>query len=210
MTDFLSPKCVEHEVNDQLLSFYPIRLATAFQIKEVLRPLANGVATILSDRTGDKGYTTTHDKQNGFEQTIVQPLTVEMAAHRSAEKQAAILDLLETITGKKPIEAVARLIMDSLREEFPHRFEAKDVSNFVDKLDSSTLAQLLVGVAKANSSIFGPFGQKIGKIMGMISDRLEMQVNLLDLGEEDQPSKIQTTGEESASLSTSSSIEDTD
>lgn len=201
MKAFLSPKCVEHEVNEETLKFYPASLQTAFLVKDILRPLVSGIAQLLTDTTGDRGHTST--RQGDFEQIVVNPSNVELSQWRAREKEKAILDFLDAFTEKKTTAVLCRIIMDSLRDDYPRRFEQKDVDNFRDSLDAETFVQLMVGVVKANKGIFGPFAETLKSAVQNATGRLQ---NLNFLKDEDTP---KTIGDESVLSSTSSSQEDT-
>jgi len=174
---FLKPKCIEHEVNEELLKFYPVSLGVIFQLKEVLKPLAFGLASIFTDKGSDRGYTSTSDK-DGFEQTIVNPIGVDLARLRAEEKQKAILDFLEAFSDIKSRNAMGRLVMDSLREEFGRRLEHKDVTDFIESVDADSLVQLLTGVVRANKGVFGPFGDMIGKMFSKNIERMKNQTEM--------------------------------
>jgi len=182
------------EVNGETLKFYPASLQTAFQVKDILRPLVSGIAQILTDASGDRGHTST--KQGEFEQIEVNPISVEVAQFRAREKEKAILDFLDAFTDKKSTMVLGRIIMDSLRDDYPRRFEVRDVEVFIDKLDIETFSQFLVGVVKANRGIFGPFGDVVKSAMGRLHEKFRVE------------EIVQTTGDISAQSSTVSSQED--
>jgi hypothetical protein len=199
---FLTPKFVEHEVNDETLNFYPVSISTAFQIKEVLKPLARSLSLAMINTDGDRGYTDTRS-EDGFVQTIVNPVSPEMAELRSKQKESAILDAIEALTERRSVTAIGRLIMDSLRDEFHgKKQEQKDVDLFMDSVDTTTLIQLLTGVAKANKRLFGPFGERIGEMIKVTMGSLEKTM-------EEQSSTLTNTGENSADSPIISFQEDT-
>lgn len=205
---FLTPKIVDHEVNEELLEFFPVSLGVVFQLKDVLRPLAFGLASIMSDTGSDRGYTTTKDS-DGFEQSVVNPITVDLARYRAEEKQRAILDFMEAFSDKKSRYALGRLIMDSLRNEFPRKFEHRDVEEFMDAVDADTMSQLLVGVARANKGVFGPFGDMLTKLVSKnvkqaLESEIEPEIEVeVEVEVEDQSSRNQEAPSETSTGETS-------
>ena len=196
---FLTAKSIQHTVNDQELNFYPASLRVAYQLKNIIRPLASGFASILADKSNDKGYTSTSTKDTGdgqtYEQTVVEPIAVPLAEYRSGQKERAILDFLESFTADASQDALVRLILDSLRDDYQNRnFEKADINEFLESVDTATMTQLLTGVAKANKSIFGKFGDKLGNLLGQMMQKLEHQATAFDA--EDPANPLQQTDEQ--------------
>lgn len=202
--DFLTPKHQTSEINGVDVDFYPVSIVCAFDIKEAIKPLARAFASLLSDHSGDRGYTSSKS-EDGFEQTVVQPMKVDLAELRAKQRDSAILDLVDSVTERRSRVALGRLIMDSMRDEFPSRkHEQKDVEEFLERVDVDSMVQLVKGVLKANARVFGPFGRKIGQLLGTLSERMENldpELSLVD-------SSPENTGTQSPSVSTSSSLGD--
>ena len=200
MQDFLNPKYVEYEVNDITLNFYPISISTAFNLKKIARPLASSFSVIMSDSSGDRGHTSMTNKgvdgESDIEQITVNPMTVELANFRSGQKEKAILDFIEAFTEKSSTDVIMRVIMDSLRDEFNRKVEKADVDEFKDQLDVSTTVQLLMGVAKANKSIFGPFMERIEALIQNATAKVSRKQEE-DETQENTSSKTTTTGSDS-------------
>lgn len=194
---FLEPKFAEHEVNGAVLHFYPASLHVAFQVKNVLRPLVTGLTSILTDTSGDRGHTSTSSK-DGYDQFVANPVSVELAEFRAKQKEKAVLDFVDAFSEKRSTDTIIRIIMDSLRNEFPRRVEQADINNFADSLDMNTYVQLLMGVFKANRKIFGPFEGLLRNTAKLVSQTMETKVK----------DRMKNIGDTSVSHSTVSSQED--
>lgn len=203
MQAFLTPKGICHEVNGIELMFYPISISTAFNLKQVARPLASSFATLMSDNSGDRGHTSMTSKgQDGedIEQITVNPMSVELANLRASQKEKAILDFIEAFTEPRSTNVIIRVLMDSLRDEFPRKQEQQDVEDFKDKLDTSTTMQLLHGVMKANKGVFGPFTKRIEALIHTATAKVTVSQEPNESQEdttEKTSSKTTTSGSES-------------
>lgn len=205
--DFLTPKYETVEINGTPVNFYPVSIVCAFNIKEAIKPFARAFASLLADTSGDRGYTSSKSA-DGFEQTVVKPMGVELAELRAKQRDAAVLDLVDSVTEVRSRTALGRLIMDSMRDEFPSRkHEQNDVNDFLEKVDTDTMIQLVKGVLKANARVFGPFGQKVAGAFKAMGGRLE-SLDLEPTTEEVDSSQMDI-GTQSHSVSTSSSQGDT-
>lgn len=208
---FLTPKYTEVEINGENVNFYPVSISVAFQIKEAIKPIARALGNLMADSSSDRGYTSSRNAE-GFEQTVVDPMSVELARFRNEKREQAILDIVDSITERKSRTALGRLIMNSMRDEFPNqKLEQADVDNFLDAVDTDTMVQLVKGVLKANARVFGPFGEKIAEMFKIMNNGLRESETT-----ENQENKMtesslseKSSGTDSAEASIFSSLEDT-
>lgn len=213
MQAFLTPKGTTHKVNECDLVFYPVSISTAFNLKRIAKPLASAFAVLFSDNSGDRGHTSMTSKGDDgedIEQITVNPMSVELANLRAAQKEKAILDFIEAFTEKASTDVIIRVIMDSLRDEFQRKQEQADVDEFKENLDTDTTMQLLHGVAKANKGVFGPFVGKVEALIQTATAKATVSQNdeKNDQAEETS-SKTKSSGSESADQLTLSLTEDT-
>jgi hypothetical protein len=170
------PKYVEHEVAGEALRFYPLSLSMLWKMKTAVEPMVQAFRALSSgkndvEKTIDQGV----DDQTGERRFLshfgaVKP---DLAAMREEKIEASLRKAVDAFFEPKMRDFVGELIADSLREEFTRK-EARDqqvVRTFVDGndetpgLDFVTLGQMVVGLAKANEGVFGPFAKQVREAM---------------------------------------------
>lgn len=173
---FLDPTYIEHEVLGETRRFYPARLKTAFKLKSVGRPLARAFSTLFSDTSADNGkiYKDMRGEDGTMgSETVIEPMSIEMARMRHEQRAQAIEDMIHQFTDDKNARLVAEIILDSLRDEYTWKqseanenrvlIDEASISQIVDELDLSAFMDLLKGVALANKEVFGPMGEKMAQ-----------------------------------------------
>lgn len=173
---FLDPTYIEHEVLGEIRRFYPARLKTAFKLKSVGRPLARAFSTLFSDTSADNGkiYKDMRGEDGTMgSETVIEPMSIEMARMRHEQRAQAIEDMIHQFTDDKNARLVAEIILDSLRDEYTWKqsevnenrvlIDEASISQIVDELDLSAFMDLLKGVALANKEVFGPMGEKMAQ-----------------------------------------------
>lgn len=168
---FLSAiKPVDHLVNGETHYFYPLSVGELFQIKDLLKPIARSLSVLLSNTDKDRGSFSHSEFEPGdtnakvFERSET-PVSVDVARFRSEERTSAASALIDAVTNKTNGKAVARVLMDSLRDQYPDRpIKDADAEAFFAQLDIVTLRQLLAGVAKANKDVLGPFQGRVEEV----------------------------------------------
>jgi len=181
---YSSKSAVEHEVNGHKLRFYPNRIGLLTELAEISKPIAHALGTLFGDGRGDStsiSETFTDkpkkDLKTGFEQAeskvdkiTVQAVSPEVAEHRRKERNDAIDELLDGMTNARNRILIGKLLMDSLRDEFPYKKDraAAEVEEFLDGdgenyegLDTPMIVQMIVGWLKANAKVFGSAGEKM-------------------------------------------------
>lgn len=183
-----SSSAVTHEVNGHKLRFYPNRIGLLADLAEISKPIAHALGTLFNDERAERASTSEvfSDKfrkdlktdiesaDSKVEKMIVHATTPELSEHRRKERNAAIDELLGGLTNTRNRILIGRLMMDSLREEFPYKKDrtAAEVEEFLDGdgeqyqgLDTPTLVQMVVGWLKANSKVFGATGEKVVELV---------------------------------------------
>lgn len=167
-----TPDFVEHEVSGRKLRFYPVTLRCAFQLRALAGPLASALTTLFEGRndSGSKhmeyGQPSEDNTMREFgKETVINAVSLDVIKFRSSARQQAVQTLVNTLTEQSSQRVLGRLVMDSMRDEFPKgsTFKDSDVDEFTENLDVPVFAQMLVGVGKANAGVLGPLAPKVSK-----------------------------------------------
>ena len=167
---------VEHEVCGQKLRFYPNRVGLLHDLAEVSKPVASALAAIFADRSQDAGMQEKISQQGDIvvKETLMQAVSAEIVTLRSKERDGAVGALLTAVSDPRNRILLGRLLMDSLREEFPYHSERPgiDVEEFLygdgkpepdgyPGLDLPALTAAIGGWIKANAKQFGKMGEQV-------------------------------------------------
>ncbi len=189
-----SKSAVEHSVNGNVLRFYPNRIGLLNELAEISKPIAHALATLFTN--DDRSDTTStsesyldkprKDMKTGIEtaeskvdKIVVEAVSPEVADHRRKERNAAIDELLDGITNERNRLLIGKLLMDSLRDEFPYKKDRPpaEIEEFLDGdnekyegLDAPMLVEMVTGWLKANAKVFGATGERVaGLVKGKLS-----------------------------------------
>lgn len=166
---FLAPRFVDHKVGTgesaQNFRFYPIGMRLAFRLKSVGKPLARALSILLSKNQNDtkqiqRSFVVPETKEQGQE-TILEGVAVDLARYRDDRRDSAISELLETLGESANQNLIGEIIMDSLRDDFPRRPSASEITDFMEHITLPLLGDMLVGVAKANFDLSGDIAGKL-------------------------------------------------
>lgn len=164
---------VEHEVSGETLRFYPNRIALLQDLAELSKPIGAAIAGLFADRSGDASQVEKVMVQSDttIKESTFQAVSAEVLTLRARERDAAIASLLDAVSNPKNRLLLGRLLMDSLREEFPYVIGERkpaDVERFLyggedgsEPLDLPELAAMVGGWIKANAKQFGKVGEEI-------------------------------------------------
>jgi hypothetical protein len=172
-----TPHFVEHEVRGLgKIKFYPVDLHMVFRLRQVGKPLAGAISDLFVDRNND--YTSIerqvmHENGDGLDREIIaEAVSVEIAKFRAEQREKAVEELIECLTDKDSSAVIAELLMNSMRDEFPKGDpDNPPAAGFFAEINSSQIADLLTGFAKAHKEVFGPLG---GMMEGAIRDRADI------------------------------------
>lgn len=211
---FLSPKFVQKDIGGKTWKFFAFRTPMLHELLSLSKPIARAVATLLSGERGLRGVksktVTTDDRRSGLAQTVTDTetpaMTLEHMTARRTERDSAIDELVGVVTADGR-NLLGRVIVDSLREDFPGRTSDEDVAEFWSSLDLATATQMLAGVMEANADVIRPFLGKAGlnlreealaRIKQAAAERLATVLPLTTAAAKDetpnQPTPSPTTG----------------
>jgi len=186
---FRDKRSIKHQVNGQEFRFYPNRMALLTEARDLAEPVAQAINTLFADQSRDAGSAVKRHHEGEFfmEDIQTQPLDIEMARHRVAERNAAIKTIMGTLADPRSLMLLGKLFMDSLRDEFPYckDRDPREVDEFLygeegddaeyTGLDAPVLVELFQGWMKANATTFGASGESLvglvkAKIEGLVED----------------------------------------
>jgi len=188
---FRDKRSIKHAVSGQEFRFYPNRMALLTEARDLSAPIAKAINTLFADQSRDSGSAVKRQFEGDFslEDIKTEPISIEMAEHRMAERNGAIETILNTLADSRSIILLGRLFMDSLRDDFDYARDRKasEVEEFLfgedgedgneyEGLDMPVLVELFQGWMKANASVFGASGESMvglvkAKIEGIVSER---------------------------------------
>lgn len=164
---------VEHEVCGTSLRFFPNRVGLLHDLAEVSKPVASALAALFTDRSGDSGTVEKLSQQGDVivKESTYEATSPEVIQLRARERDAAVAALLGAVADPRNRLLLGRLLMDSLREEFPYHVDrpAPEVEEFLygskdgpyQGLDVPALTAMIGGWIKANAKQFGRVGEQI-------------------------------------------------
>ena len=165
---FIAPQFIEHEVQGTVLHFYPISVKNAFRIRSVAQPIARALTTLLTKNDGDQAQkirTKLKDGKVEDQDIQTEAISKDLAELRSREKEKAVSDAVMVLFDSDNSAVIGTLLTDSLRDIFPRDISIQESKDFVDKMDITVLSEFLVGLAKANQKVLGPFAKRVGEAM---------------------------------------------
>ena len=179
----LIPVTVEETVGDATFKFYQCSPKTLAATATLVAKLAGSISMLFADKAGDSGHTVQDfsDPESGeFGQTTVINATPEpLVAQRAARRKQAIEDIISSLLVDEHREALIRLVINSLRDDFPRNqpVSVDDLATF-DDMDMGPFSQFFVGMMRANAKVFGDLGKQLlervqGTVVGAPSDEAE-------------------------------------
>lgn len=200
---FIKPKGVPCKLDEDELLFYPVSISCMFTLKEIAAPIARAFASLFQSEGNDVGATdetvSTNNQSDFINRKIVEPVSMELARFRLDQKQRAIQDAIETLFSPANSVIVARIIMDSLRDDFARKnteeqkdAEAKDL---LDTIDGAMFQQLLHGLYEGNKKVFGPLASMVAQSKSLLQAKMRgLSLVQDDEDDESNPSQSETTG----------------
>jgi len=180
---FRDKRSIKHQVSGQEFRFYPNRMALLNEARDLSGPIAKAINTLFADQSRDAGSAVKRHHEGDFfmEDIQTEPLSIEMAQHRLAERNEAIETILDTLADERSIRLLGKLFMDSLRDNFPYAKDRSiaDVEEFLfgegeddeyQGLDMPTVVELFQGWMKANATVFGEAGEQL---VGLVRAKIE-------------------------------------
>lgn len=157
----LNVPTVKHKVNGVEIEFYPISVGMMFTLRKLGKPIARALAVFFESKrvsVDGKAYQTTQSA-DGFAETISEGVSLEIIKLRYDQQAAAIEQLFDGLSGDDSVEAVGKIILDSVRRSMFSGIAPADLPNgaeFLHAMGLPQLPELIVGVVKANKGVLGP------------------------------------------------------
>lgn len=197
---FRTKHYIEHDVCGTTMRFYPNRMALLSEVRDLSAPVAKAISVLFADESRDSGTAVKRHREGEFymEDITTEPISEEMATYRQNERERAIETIFNTLADKRSVIVLGRLLMDSLRDEFPYKSDrdALEVEEFLygeegsdseyRGIDMPTLVALFGGWLKANQKVFGDTGERM---VGVVRRRLED----LQPGSDSKTPELETT-----------------
>lgn len=169
---------VERDVQGVKMRFYPNRLRALSEIRDISKPVATAINTLLSggDRDMSSVVEETNDEAEQFynQKVSTEALSKEMAEYRNASRNDAIEVLIDTLCDQHNQVLLGRLWMDSLQDEFPYdkKRSSADVEEWLfgddedyNGLDLPIMVDICAGWLAANGKSFGDSGESLGRLL---------------------------------------------
>lgn len=166
MRSFLSKTFVERKIGDNLVKFYSCTPSALLAMKELLEPLSKALVALMpaGNDVEWSEQVQKNDKEGTFfrqeKTTAVDPKLAEL---RVDQKKGAIKDLLQALTSNVSQIVLAKLLMNSMRDEgFSKEPTDHEALDFMNKgTDTDTLVDMLEGLFEANKKMISPFLKRL-------------------------------------------------
>lgn len=198
---FIKPKGIPCKIDEDTLLFYPVSISCMFTLKEIASPIARAFASLFQSEENDVGATdetvSTNNQTDFINRKIVEPVSMELARFRLDQKQRAIQDAIETLFSPINSLIVARIIMDSLRDDFDRdkteEQKTAEARDLLDTIDGAMFQQLLTGLYQGNKKVFGPLASMVAQSKNLLKARMR-GLNLVESDEDESQNQSETTG----------------
>ena len=156
--------------------FYEMRAGLVPRVKTIALPLVKSLTVLFSKKDGDRATQhREHKTENSHEVNYtILATTPEMARERHSQQTAAVEGLFAGLTSTETLDAVAEIIVDSLRDDFPNKeARAAGAKKLREDLSLPQMVPFLIGVGKANKDLFGPFADLAPDMVAGFKRKLE-------------------------------------
>jgi hypothetical protein len=184
------PRFIDHEVDGKELRFYQITGFKLFGIKALVRVLIDTIAQLQRNPREDAGSQETRDvertelvqvgeetKMSYMPKSLTtvkkDAISTDLATYHDSQRRQSLRVLIDEIMDPRSYKEVVGLMVTSLRDEFPTKPTPKEMDEIVESIPIGTFMQLLGGLAKANTGVFGPLEDLVLRVMNRLQDRLE-------------------------------------
>ena len=157
---FFSPEFIEHDVQGQLLKFYPISARSAFRIRSLAQPLVQALTVLFTRHDTDTAQQSKLNKEGVAQDVRIEAISADLAAARTKEREKAVGGAINALLNPDNSAVVGMLLADSLRDDMPRDLGVADAKRFVDEMPLPALKDMLVGLGKANKKVFGPLADR--------------------------------------------------
>jgi len=182
-----APSGVEHQVRGQNIMFYQMSPRMILQLRSISRPLSQALSILLRSKKSDSEsiYRDFSDPKTGEAgtETIQRAVPLDTMEALLNKKERAIDLLIDSMSQEANLHLVIKIIFDACRDLFPRNPTERDINEFIDSkgVDTGTLSQFLVGVAKANLKTLGPLADRVSETFSAkLEEALEAPRNQQD------------------------------
>lgn len=190
----LRKKKTPREINGAEFNFYPVRVARILtgDLKDILGPVSDAIQILLQPRNQDEEVLE-EVSPDGTIARATKPPTAEMVAYRTTQRQAIMKEAMASLFADDTRYKIARIIMDSLRDDCPANPNDEEIRQFADhdSMDIGTFSEFLRGFLSANSAIFGDLGNRIRERVAKVMKRMTEEPEE-EAPEDDVPAQQQT------------------
>ncbi len=185
----LVPFSVERKIGEENFKFYQVKVRVAAKMSGFLSRMAGHVATLLTDGKQDVGTQIEdfNDPESGavVTKTTQNPINPDLAELRTAQRKAGVEGAISELMSKGSRKAIAELLCNSLRDEFPDKNPSDADLAFFDDLEIPVYIQFIRGLFEANQNIVGDLGKGLGRA---VQERAEEMLGQIS------PEKTETDG----------------
>jgi hypothetical protein len=170
---FFSHKFETLEIDGRECNFYRVSLKALFDLKNVAKPLVRALTSLfqgVGQENGGRSIKKDHSLADGTkgQETIeeVDGIDPTLAKVKIEEREKAIGDLIDAFLDETNVKVIARLIMDSMRDDFARPITPQAVAEFVQTVDPGTLVAMVKGLVQANVGVLGPLAPRLQEALG--------------------------------------------
>ena len=177
---FLAPKCIDHEVNGVNHRFYAITVGAAIRVRMLGADLAEALTVLFEGHNNDVTQVIREvpDELGLNRETVIEEIKPELAQFRSTQRSGAVSKAIQTVLDPVNAGIVGEILIDSLRETFPFEDKTNPPGiEFMALIPLPALKDMIVGLAKANAGVFGPFEKKAQEMGEVIARRLDAEMS---------------------------------
>lgn len=182
---------IVHEVAGRKERFWVIKTSAALKLRPLAQPLGRILAHLTQKQDHDYAVQQKHhsspraDGVETFSETIMEPKPLDVIKFRAQQLREVVDEVVALIMAPENQQLAVDVIASSMREAFPDG--APEAEEFFDEVDLGTLKEMLVGVAKANMKMFGPFQQAMEAFSSRVIARAQEAVRDEDSESQDDP-----------------------
>lgn len=161
--NLFSRKSTARTIGGQEWNFYPVSVSAMFQMRSTILPVVEAFSVLFARNNSDVKQQIEEIKsvsEGTITRTEIDGIELTLAQFRAKQRREALEKAVNAILDETSKLAVGRLLVDSLRDDFPARpVPEAEVKGFVESLDMAQLVEFLMGFAAANAEVFGPLGR---------------------------------------------------
>lgn len=191
----LTLKKYPREIAGTEFQFYPVRVKNIVTgtTREILQPLSDALQVMLRPRNADEEVLE-EISPDGTVGRARKPVTKEMAVFRAEQRHEALSAAMSAILRDDTRYKLARLIMDSLRDDCPKNPSEQEIKDFADadEMDVVVFTEFLKGFMAANAALFGDLGNVIRERINQAVERMTADPEeVLEDAAPDQPQETE-------------------